>query len=397
MQNSVPQTEPTRIFNKTFISLLFVNMMMNMGQNMSNTLISKYAKVLGGTPEVIGMVSSLFAVTALLFKLFSAPAIDTFNRKYILIGSMGVLGVAFTSFALSYSIPALIISRLIQGTAMAFTTTCCLALASDALPQDKLGSGLGIFSLAQAGCQAIGPTIGLSLVDAVGYNTAFAASAVMMFVAAGVTFFVKTEHTPGRRFKITLASIVAKEAIVPATLMFFLAMTFSTIGSFLVVYAEEYDVKNIGYYFTVYALTLLVTRPIVGRLSDKFGTVRVIIPAMFFFALSFVIISFSRTFPMFLVAAFVSAFGYGACQPAVQALCMRCVPRERRGAGSCTNYIGTDCGMLAGPIIGGAIATSAGYPTMWRFMLIPIFIAALFAILTRRTMDRVDGITPKSK
>ena len=372
-------------------------MMMNMGQNMSTTLISKYAKVLGGSPEVIGTVSSLFAVTALLFKLFSAPAIDTFNRKYILIGSMGVLGIAFTSFAFSYSIPALIVSRLIQGTAMAFTTTCCLALASDALPQNKLGSGLGIFSLAQAGCQAIGPQIGLSLADAVGYNIAFGASAVMMFIAAGVTFFVKNEHTSGRKFKITLSSIVAKEAAIPAILMFFLAMAFSTIGSFLVVYSEDYNITNIGYYFTVYALTLLVTRPVVGKLSDKFGTVRVIIPAMFFFALSFIIISYSRTLPMFLFAAFVSAFGYGACQPAVQALCMRCVPRERRGAGSCTNYIGTDCGMLAGPIVAGAVASSAGYPAMWRFMLIPIVLATVFAFCARRSMDKVDGIEKKSK
>ena len=396
MQNSQTQFKKSRIFNRTFVSLLLVNMALNMGQYMSNTLISKYAKFLGGTPEVIGTVSSIFAVTALVFKLVSAPAIDSFNRKYILIGSMSVLGIAFTGFALSYSISALIVSRLIQGASMAFTTTCCLALASDALPQDKLGSGLGIFSLAQAACQAIGPSVGLTLVDIFDYNFAFAISAVLTFLSAGVTFLIHTEHTPGRHFKISRSSIIAKEAVTPAILMFFLAMTFSTIGSFLVVYAEEYHIKNIGYYFTVYALTLLVTRPLVGRLSDKLGTVKVILPAMLFFAFSFIIISYSRTLPMFLLAAFVSAFGYGACQPAMQALCMRCVPPERRGAASCTGYIGTDCGMLAGPVISGIIASSAGYPSMWRFMILPILFAAFFAFLFRYKIAHKEGIVFKN-
>ncbi len=392
MQNSQAKFKKNSIFNRTFVSLLFVNMAMNMGQYMSNTLISKYAKFLGGTPEIIGTVASLFAVTALLFKLISAPAIDTFNRKYILIGSMSVLGIAFSGFALSNSIPTLIISRLIQGSAMAFTTTCCLALASDSLPQNKLGSGLGIFSLAQAACQAIGPSVGLVLVDNFGFQFAFTISAVVTFLSAGVTFLIHTEHTPGRHFKISRSSIIAKEAVTPAILMFFLAMTFSTIGSFLVVYAEEYHIKNIGYYFTVYALTLLVTRPLIGRLSDNFGTVRVVLPAMFFFASSFIIISFSRTLPMFLLAAFVAAFGYGACQPAIQALCMRCVPHEHRGAGSCTSYIGTDCGMLVGPLISGSIAASAGYPIMWRFMVVPILFAACFAFFSRHKIDRMEGI-----
>ena len=396
LEDSSVQIEQTRIFNKTFVTLLFVSMAMNMGQNMSNTLISKYAKFLGGTPEVIGMVSSLFAVTALVFKLVSAPAIDTFNRKYILIGSMSVLGIAFSGFALSYSIPALVFSRLIQGAAMAFTTTCCLTLASDALPQNKLGSGLGVFSLAQAICQAIGPTIGLTLADKFDYNVAFASSAIMIFLSVITTFFIHNEHTTKQKFKITISSIIAKEAIPPAILMFFLSMTFSTISSFLVVYAEEYYIENIGYYFTVYALTLLITRPIVGRLSDSFGTVKVILPAMFFFALSFISISFSRSLIMFLFSAFISAFGYGACQPAVQALCMRCVPHERRGAGSCTSYIGTDCGMLAGPVIGGLIASSVGYPAMWRFMIIPIFFAAAFAFFYRNTINRLEGISSKN-
>ena len=59
MSNKAVTTAPgeqTKIFNSAFISLLVINMMMHMGQQMSGTLISKYAKVLGAAPDVIGIV-----------------------------------------------------------------------------------------------------------------------------------------------------------------------------------------------------------------------------------------------------------------------------------------------------------------------------------------------------
>ena len=87
-----------------------------------------------------------------------------------------------------------------------------------------------------------------------------------------------------------------------------------------------------------------------------------------------------------MLAAFVSAFGYGACQPSVQTLCMKCVPKEKRGAGSSTNYIGQDLGNLVGPLIAGSLAGRFGYAAMWRIMIIPVALALLIVLVFRNSI-----------
>ncbi len=382
-----------KIFTPVFISLFTANALLYLGQQMCTVLVAKYADSLGASAITIGWVSSSFAITAMLFKFISAPAIDSLNRKHILVAAMLVMAAAFVGYSFSTSVPMLLVARLVQGTGQAFTATAFLALAADALPKDKIGEGISIFSLAQAICQAIGPTIGLKLASWVGYSYTFALAAVIMVVGIYFAARIKNIFIPVKKFKITLDSIAAKEALIPAAILFFLAMTFVIINAFLVIFGEEQGVQStdIGYFFTIYAATLLVTRPLVGKLTDKIGYSRVILPAMLFFALSFVLISFASSLWMFLLAAFVSAFGFGACSPALQSLGMKMVPKERRGASSSSLYIGLDLANLAGPPLAGAIAEQLGYISMWRLMIIPIFFAIGIVHLYRYQIDHAGA------
>lgn len=379
---------PDKIWNASFISVFIANMLMFMGQQMMNTLVAKYANHLGAAPIIVGLVTSAFAYTALIFKIFAAPAIDTFNKRYILVCAMLVMAASYAGYSFSGSIPVLLASRLLQGAGQAFSATCCLALATDTLPPDRLGTGISYFSLAQVICQSIGPTIGLSLSRTIGYHYTFMIGAVTMCLAAVAASRIRNKHIKTvKRYSISLDSIIAKEAILPAVLMFLLCMVYYNITTFLVIYAEERGCGvHIGYFFTVYAVTLLVTRPVIGRFGDKHGLVKIFIPAMFFFALAFLLISFATNIWMFLLAAFVSAFGYGACQPSVQTLCMKCVPKEKRGAGSSTNYIGQDLGNLVGPLIAGSLAGRFGYAAMWRIMIIPVALALLIVLVFRNSI-----------
>ena len=149
--------------------------------------------------------------------------------------------------------------------------------------------------------------------------------------------------------------------------------------------------EKIGLFFTVYAVTLLFSRPLIGKLTDRYGYVKVLLPAMVCFAASFFIISISDVIWKLLLAAFINAFGFGASQPAVQALCMKLVPKEKRGAGSCTSYLGNDGGNLAGPLIAGTLIESYGYATMWRVMLLPIVISMGIVIVCRKAIGRANG------
>ncbi len=374
-----------------FVSIFFASMALNFGQNMSNSLLSKYADSMGAPAAQIGMLMSMFAVTALIFRFVAGPAMDTYNKKYLVMGSMAIMAIAYLGFSISTSISGLMVFRLLQGIGNAFGNVCCLAMVADALPIDQYGTGMGYFSLSQVVAQAIGPTIGLSLVEWVGYSSTYVITCILMVAAVILSTQIKIKFKRTKKLKINLKNAIAKEALIPALVILFLAMGFTTINSFLIVYAAKQGVEaGIGYFFTVYAVTLLITRPLVGKLTDKYGFVKVGIPAVFMTAVSFMIISIAISLPMFLFAAFVNAFGFGACQPALQSLAMKSVTKERRGAGSATNYIGMDSGTIIGPIIAGACAQSFGYTSMWWVMTIPLIAGIGMIFIFRRNITKIE-------
>ena len=117
------QAGPTKVWNLHFTCIFLANATMYLGQYMIQTLVTKYAATLGAAPSVLGVVASAFALTALLFKLFSGPALDAFERKYIIFGSMLVLAAAFFGYSFASSVELVIVFRLVQGAAQAFTAT----------------------------------------------------------------------------------------------------------------------------------------------------------------------------------------------------------------------------------------------------------------------------------
>lgn len=391
MENQELAQAPEKIWNRQFILLFIANGLMYLGQWTVQTLVTNYAKTMGATSTILGIVASAFAVTAILFKIISGPALDQFRRKNILLAALCVVAVAYFGYSISQNIPMLVLFRLLQGAGQAFTATCCLTLAADALPVDKLGEGIGMFSLAQAISQAVAPTLGLAIANYFGFHVTFAFACVMILLSAAMVTQIPASGTLRQgKFKISLDSVVAKEALIPMFILLLLASAFCLINSFLVIYASDMGVSSIGGYFSVYALTLLITRPMVGKLADRLSFVKVAVPAMLCFALSFWLISISRNIFMFLAAAVISAFGYGACQPLVNSLCMKSVPPDRRGAASSTSYVGTDLGNLIGPTLAGVVISRCGYTLMWRVMTIQIFAAIGITLLFRKKISAFE-------
>ena len=117
--------------------------------------------------------------------------------------------------------------------------------------------------------------------------------------------------------------------------------------------------------------------------------VKVLIPALMCNVICYFVLGASTSIFSVIAAGFISAFGFGACQPAIQALSMKCVPNEKRGSASCTNYIGMDIGQFVGVSVSGVIAEGMGYEFMWRAMTVPFFVGIAVVLLFRR---RIRGI-----
>lgn len=396
LQREAPQT----IWNPMFLSIFFANMSLHMGQQMSNSLLSLYAKSMGSPADQIGQLMSMFAVTALIFRFVSGPALNTFNRKKLLAMAMSFMATAYIGFSFAQpiadslglqAITVLKVFRLIQGIGNAFANSSCLTIVADVLPKEQFSTGMGYYGCAQVISQSIGPAAGIFLRDTFGYEKTYLIVFAVMCCAILVSTRVKLAPRKSIPFSLKLNNIIAKEALTPTVITFFINMGFTAISAFMLVYSEEHGIVGGSLFFTVYALTLLVTRPMIGRLTERLGFAKIGIPSVFMTACSFVLIAYSRNLITLLLAAFVNAFGYGAIQPMLQSLCMKSVPPERRGSASGTNYIGMDLATIIGPMVCGEVSAMVGYvPTMWLVMTIPLFVGMLVIFLSRNRIKKIE-------
>lgn len=396
---------PRGIWTRPFIAIFVINFVLNMSQFMVNALVPKLADSFGATAAVVGMVTGLFAATSLMIRPFVGVATTRFRGKYLLVATTGVLLLAYLCYAAAPSVEVIVAGRLLQGFGMGLLAPVTLAMASNALPEERMASGIGIFSLGQAVGMAAGPAIGLWLLGLIGYGWTFVLGAVAMGAVAAMALLLHSEPPVASSDRPRgWRSFLAVEALAPAALLFFFSGAYSVVYSFVILYGESVGVDGIGLFFTAYALALLVSRPLAGPFADRYGPAAVIVPGAVAFGIAFVLIASARSLPAFLIAGTVSAFGYGICQPTVQALSLMSVDRARRGIASNTSYMGVDLSFLVMPMIAGRLVSSfqangatagAAYSHMFLVMVVPIAIGlVVFLAIGRRTPrtgdDRVD-------
>lgn len=377
-------TQPKKqgILSFPYVMLLLVNLFQSMAAFMTNTTLPLYVVELGASVTTVGIVTSSFALSALLIRPFAGPAFDSFSRRGLLILSQVLIFCSMFLYGIIDSIPVLIAVRLVHGIGIGCSGPLALSLLSEFLPTEKMASGVSIYTLAQSMGQVIGPATGLYLIDSIGFSFTYFLSGTSVLLAMIGVFFVKEPSRKRLPYQLKLSRMFAPQALGKALALTFLSISFMCMNSYVVLYGLERGVDNMGMFFFVYALCLLGTRPLYGKLADKFGTPRLLVVGVLFFASSYVTLSMADSLPVFLVASVLGSAGFGCCAPLLQSYALASVPVELRGAASNTTYTGLDLGNLLGPAIGGFAADTMfsitgnmaqAYSSMWLIMLIPAF------------------------
>jgi MFS family permease len=150
------------------------------------------------------------------------------------------------------------------------------------------------------------------------------------------------------------------------------------------------QVKNIGLFFTVNALSLLISRPLLGRLSKTYKEYILLPYAIVIFMIALFVFSISTHLIGFIISAVLLAFGFGLAHPLIQTLCMKSVPKERSGAASATNYYGMDIGYLLSPFIAGYLIDLLGYALMYRWLILALFISLILNFIFRKRLKAIS-------
>ena len=372
------------IWSLPFAILMAVNLFQSMAAFMANTTLPVLADAMGANAAMVGVMVSSFTVSSLIIRPFAGPAFDSFSRKALLLASQATIAFSLFLYGVVDSFGFLIAVRLLHGVGIGCSGPLAMSLVSEYLPPSKFASGISIYALAQSFAQVVGPAAGLYLVGAVGFSASYSLASASVLAAMVGVLFIREPARERLPYQLKPSRMFAREAVGKAAALMLLSASFSCMGAYAVLYGYERGVAQMGLFFVVYSLCLLVTRPVLGNLADRLGTPRVLLMGMAFFAASYIALSQADDLGGFLLAAVIGSAGFGCCGPLLQSLALASVPIERRGAASNTAFTGLDLGMLWGPLAGGGVAQvlagplgsqAEAYSVMWLVMLVPIAVA----------------------
>ncbi len=397
------ETKKERLVTPAYVILCFGYFAAQFGYSMTSSNIAKYAKTMGVTGAVLGLLPGIMSLAALFSRPLAGWFSDHFDRKKMMILSELSLAAVFIVYIFSTSTGLLLAVRIIHGVVFSIFSTVNMAFVADAVPRTLLTKGVGYYAVMGNLAMAFAPSVGASVIDRWGYTVLFVGASLLYVIAFVMVTFVKrneqNEREKAAEDKSAAASGVKKAwwqklicppAIPAAVISMFDALLSGGVTGFLLLYAENRGVSGAGIFFTLYALSNLAARPLIMKASDKVPEQYfVYICNAFLIGVILLLVDLQHTWQAALAGVFFG-IGYGGLQPIMQAMSLRSVPISERGSASSTYYIGLDVGMASGPIIVSAVAGlfAENYGYGFAVLIPPILCGALVMFLLARKQKR---------
>lgn len=343
--------------------------------------------------SIAGILSGIFIVGGFIARLWAGNNMKRLGAKKLLyIGTLIYFLLTFAYFFV-HSVVLLLILRLVHGLGFGIAATASGTLAGAIVPSSRRGEGIGYYALSVTLSSAVGPFLSMFLYRTPGFYSLIWLSALLLFIALVGIFFIHVEKTTDSsnsvdnkvHKKFAWSNYFEKEALPISLIAFLIGISYSSILSFMDAYARNIHLSEAAsFFFLVYAITVLLSRPITGRVFDGFGDNFVMYPTYLFFALGLLLIGFAHSGWMLLLAAIFIGLGYGSFSPFGQAIAIRNSEAHRLGITTSTFFGFMDMGVGFGPFILGMFMPLLGYRNLY-------FASAILALLIAVIYHFVHG------
>jgi len=308
-----------------------------------------------------------YSIAAGVVGLLSAPFIDRFDRRTLLLWVYAGFTAATLLCGLATDAHTLLIARAIGGAFGGISGSLCLAIVSDLVPPERRAAGIGIVMTAFAVAAAIGVPVGLQLAQLwqwrAPFNVVAAVGAIVWFLiyrrVPPVRGHLQGDTHKGRAFQELLRDANAGRAIVFMAVM--------VLGHFSIIpLLSPHLVGDLAlpekYLFLVYMIggaLSVVTAPRVGRLADRHGRQRVFTIMVMTASVVILVIANAGALPAWATLTLTGLFfifASGRFIPA-QAIVTLAVPSSRRGAFLSLTSCARDLASGVSSTVGGWIVT----------------------------------------
>lgn len=380
----IQKVPPPPLWSRDFILITLINLLMFLGFQMYPSALPPYVKALGAPDDILGWLTGISTLAMLLTRPIAGLILDKLGRRGVFLGGLVFMIAASASLFFFPVVGIIILIRFIHGLGWGVANTASSTIAADTVPKQRFGEGMGYFSLSASLAMAISPAIALSLKPA----PMFIIATVFMAAALVLGLFLRFKPVPTEPDASSKKrrNPYEKAAIMPAAIMFLTCTAYGATVTFMAVYAESRGIDNIGPFFTVFALVMLLTRPTIGKMVDTRGQNSVILPGIVALFAALILLSQATGMLVFLLSAALYGIGQGSLFTATQTVAVLNSPKDRVGAANATLFTGLDGGIGFGAVLAGFLAKTVGYADMFLLLaLCPVLAALLFYAYLKRS------------
>ncbi|WP_180058550.1 MFS transporter [Acinetobacter sp. YH12227] len=391
------------LWTRNFILVSAINFQLVLIFYLLVVVIVGYAVAeLGATTAQAGLISGLFIVGTLVGRLLVGKFLERFGRKTTLI--VGLTGFLLFSglYFIPFGVGMLLFVRFMHGFMMGMASTVLGTIIAQILPASRRGEGIGYYSMSSTLGTAIGPFLAIWMMLNVGYQSIFVVSTVIAVCCLVVAWLIQVPDLP--KINKAIETVVAMKkpnwfsqfvepnAVPISLIMLFASICYSGVLSFINFYAKEINlVETASFFFLMYAIAILISRPFTGPLMDRKGENIIIYPAFIIMGIALILLSITHSSWMLLLCAGLLGLGYGNIQSVCQTIAVKSAPLERMGFATSTFFIFLDAGLGFGPYFIGMLLDYIGYAQLYLYSAFAAFscILAYYLLHGRQSSKNV--------
>jgi MFS family permease len=352
-----------------------------------------YITALGGTPFKVGLVIACFAVTSVVFRPLIGGWADKWSEAGVLICGLLLLSAAVI-FCFIPLAEATMFANALRGLGWAGLSAAGYSLLALSAPAERRGEASGYYSGVQASGTILLPALALWLIYAPfgGFRVVFVVAIALAAVgaAAGALLARRApEPTHSRHAAASgpwwreILNVLDREIILASVLSFASHVTFPAVASFLVLYARELGIDNIGWFYVATGTTSLLARPVLGKVSDRIGRRRALLACFVFQAVALMTLAFAANLIALMIPGTLYMLGLAMASATTLAIAMEQAKPERRGRAMATFSIALPLSNGVGALICGGLVQWIGY--FWMYLALAcVAVAGLIVTVANR-------------
>lgn len=384
-----------KLWTKDFILFCLSYLLMAAGfYFLLPTLPVFVTEVLGEDKSKIGYIIGFYALSALLIRPFSGYALDSLGRRRVYLLSMLMFTLATFLYSYAATFMWLLALRLFHGLGWGMITTGGGTIPADLVPKQRRGEGIGYFGLSITLSMAIGPLLGLWMLQETSFDFLFYATFGITAVSLGLAYLVKypdiahkaatvSEEQSTQKSSKKKVKMFETKASHASIVVFLFCVAYASVFSFVAVFSQENKLGHSGLFFFLLAIGVGISRPLAGKMMDRRGPNQIMLLSFLLGFAGFITLSLSsHSLFLFLLAGFIIGIGCGSIIPTLQTMIMNMVLPERRGAANATYYAAVDLGISIGSVVLGYVATWTSTAFMFRICACMFVVAGAYFFST---------------